>query len=78
MHTDGGRVSFSTEDVNASGFIPGEKTYSWAGGDMEADLCIVATGATQPSSLYADSGLQAWLNDKGQVKVGGLGEWVNG
>lgn len=69
VHTNGGRVNFSKEDLNGCGFIPGRKTYSWTGGEAEVDLCIVCTGATEPSSLYADSGLQAWLNEKGQVKV---------
>lgn len=63
-------MNFSKDDIDACGFIPGSRTYSWTGGEMEADLCIVCTGATEPSSLYADSGLQAWLNEKGQVKVG--------
>lgn len=70
VHTDGGRIDFSADDIDACGFIPGKKTYSWTGGEMEADMCIVCTGATQASSLYADSGLEAWLNEKGQVKVG--------
>lgn len=70
VHTDGGRIDFSAKDIDACGFIPGKKTYSWTGGEMEADLCIVCTGAIQPSPLYGDSGLQAWLNEKGQVKVG--------
>ena len=71
VHTDGGRISVNQEDINACGFIPGLKTYSWNGGEMEADLCIICIGATEPSSLYADSGLQSWLNEKGQLKVGG-------
>lgn len=72
MHTDGGRVDFARDDINACGFIPGKRTYSWTGGQMKADLCIVCTGATQASSLYADSGLESWLNEKGQVKVRGF------
>ncbi len=69
MHTDVGRVNFPREDIDACGFIQGKKTYSWTGGEVEADLCIVCIGATEPSSLYADSGLDAWLNERGQVKV---------
>eukprot|EP00752_Nemacystus_decipiens_P010539 g9385.t1 len=69
VHTDVGRISVNKEDIDECGFIAGLKTYSWAGGEMEADLCIVCIGATEPSSLYADSGLDFWLNEKGQVKV---------
>ncbi|CAN0178885.1 unnamed protein product [Pylaiella littoralis] len=69
VHTDVGRVYFDREDVNACGFIPGKKTYSWTGGELEADLCIVCTGATQIPSLYVDSGLQSWLNEMGQIMV---------
>lgn len=36
---------------------------------MEANLCIVAVGAMQSSSLYADSGLEGWLDEKGMIKV---------
>ena len=69
MHTDAGRIDINKEDINPCGFIPGSKTYTWTGGEMEADLCIVCIGATEPASLYADSGLQSWLNEKGEVKV---------
>ena len=78
VHAGAGRIDYSIDDVDACGFITGKKTYSWTGGEIEADLCIVCTGATQPSSLYADSGLETWLNEKGQVKVGasrGLGDF---
>ncbi|CAM9537965.1 unnamed protein product [Ectocarpus sp. 8 AP-2014] len=69
VHTDGGRVNFSRDDIDACGFISGEKTYSWTGGQVEADLCIVCTGATQAAPIYADSGLHHWLDERGQVKV---------
>lgn len=69
VHTDGGRVNFSRDDIDACGFISGEKTYSWTGGQVEADLCIVCTGATQAAPIYADSGLDGWLDERGQVKV---------
>lgn len=39
------------------------------GGEIEADLCIVATGAIQAPPLYADSGLKSWMNDRGELKV---------
>ena len=70
VHTDCGRINFNTEDIDACGFIVGKKTYSWAGAEAEADLCIVAAGARQTPSLYADSGLQGWLDDKGLLMVG--------
>lgn len=70
VHTDGGRVNFNAENINACGFIVGERTYSWNGGARaEADLCIVAAGARETPSLYADSGLQGWLDDKGLLMV---------
>ena len=69
VHTDCGRVNFNPEDINTSGFIVGKKVYTWTGGEAEADLFIVAAGARQTPSLYADSGLQEWLDDKGLLMV---------
>lgn len=69
VHTDAGRVNCSLNEVNEGGFIVGKKTYTWNGGEMVADLCIVATGMRQIPPLYADSGLESWLDDKGLVSV---------
>lgn len=38
---------------------------------MEVDLCIVAVGTTQAPPLYADSGLDRWINRKGMIRVRG-------
>lgn len=43
--------------------------YKWTGGEMEADLCIVATGAKGTPPLYKDSGLEDWLDERGMLKV---------
>lgn len=69
VHTDAGRVDYSAEDTTEGGLIVGRKTYTWTGGEMEADVCIVATGRRETPKLYADSGLEDWLDDKGLVMV---------
>ena len=72
VHTDGGRLTFDREDVNDCGFIVGRRTYSWNGGEMEADLCVIATGWRYTPPLYKDSGLDGWLDEKGFLAVGRL------
>lgn len=69
VHTGVGRVSLDPSDINECGFIPGKKVYKWDGGEMEADLCIVATGSRQVPPLYQDSGLGEWINERGYIKA---------
>lgn len=71
VHTDAGHLTFDKEDVNDCGFIVGRRTYSWNGGEMEADLCVIATGWRYTPPLYQDSGLESWLDEKGFLAVGG-------
>lgn len=63
VHTDCGRVNFSKEELNACGFIPGRKTYSWTGGQAEADLL-------HRLHRRNGAGFAVWLDEKGQIKVG--------
>lgn len=70
VYTEGGHVDYSKDDTDDCGFIVGKKTYTWTGGAMEADMCIVATGRRETPTLYADSGLEGWLDSKGLVSVG--------
>lgn len=70
VYTDAGRVNYSDEDTTEGGLIIGRRIYRWAGGGIEADLCIVATGWREIPKLYADSGLESWLDNKGFVMVG--------
>lgn len=70
VHTDAGHLTFNKEDVNDCGFIVGRRTYSWNGGEMEADLCVIATGWRYTPPLYKDSGLESWLDEKGFLAVG--------
>ncbi|CAN0341764.1 unnamed protein product [Ascophyllum nodosum] len=69
VHTDAGPVNFDKDAVDECGFIVGKRTYSWNGGEMESDLCVIATGWRHVPPLYADSKLDHWLDDRGILEV---------
>ncbi|CAM9604844.1 unnamed protein product [Phaeothamnion confervicola] len=69
VQTNVGKVAFDASAVDEFGSIVGQKRYTWEGGEIDADLCFVATGGGEPASIYSASGLGDWLDETGHVKV---------